>query len=374
MFDFPFQEASVWTGLYCIIFYIILLFSNYKNSLNTNTISSNNSSKGFVIFLIGFFIVTHCSEGDFFNMQIGVYDYWEMKGHTYDIVKEEIYSKIALFVQGNYFLFRIIVWGGAFVLFCLTAKRMRVSVYHAAVLLIITHSLIFSYARCTLAMAIYFFGLSFLCRPFKFKLLSYALGILLIFYSLEFHTSAIFMAIMTFMIFLPINRWSLILILILIPFVSFILKDYFYLIMSSDMIDEVVAEKMQTYVEREKIQGIAAKIISFFEYMSFYIPFLLTSITLFSKRMYKKCSKEIFLFYKLTIGLVLSTIAFMFMGDMFYTFQYRVLFMSMIPLTIIVTKLYQSQLMTRKYFKWCVYSGIIFLMSKYMYIIYYIIV
>lgn len=370
MFDFPFHEASVWTGLYCLLFYLIIVISNYRSGLKfPYQIPISSSKRRWTIFFIGFFIVTHCSQGDFYHYQQGVYDYWKAKGDTWSFVSEEIYNDIILFVRGNYFLFRILVWGGAFTLFCLIAKRMKVPVFYATVLLIATHSLIFAYARATLAMAVYFFGLSFLCRPLKIKTISYVIGILLIMFSMEFHTSSIIMIIMTLMLFIPVKKWSLLLILIILPLFIGIFKDYFFLIALSDS-NEVMSEKMQMYAERETIGGIAYPIIQALEYASFYLPTILTTIVLFTKNRYKKCSKEIFRFYKVTIGIVLSTIVFALMGDAFFTFVYRTLFMSMIPLTIIITYLYRNKLMNKKYFTICVFSGFLFLFAKYMYDIY----
>lgn len=371
MFDFPFHEASVWTGLYCLLFYLIIVISNYRSGLKfPYQIPISSSKRRWTIFFIGFFIVTHCSNGDFFHLQESVYYYWKVRGNTWNITDEEFYSKLALFVEGNYFLFRIIVWGGAFVAFCWTAKRMEISVYYAAILLIATHSLIFGYARASLAMAVYFLGLSFLSKPSKSKLLSYCIGFFLIFLSLKFHNSAIIMIAMTLMLFVPMRKWNIILVLVLIPLIAVVFKDYFALIAFSDSTDEAIAKKIQNYSERELQHGISGIINMILEYTSFYLPFILTSIALFFKEGYKKCPVEILRFYKVAFGLVFVSIVFAFLGSSYITFVYRILFMSMIPVTLIVTKLYQIQLLSRKHLMWIVISGVAYLVYAYMYAIY----
>ena len=367
MFDFPFQEPNLFTSFYCLLFYSILFSNNYrKGLLYQNQSTVNKSNQNWTIFFIGFFIVTHCLKGDFFHMMERVHGYSSYSAY----VGEEIYYKIGLFVGNNYLLFRTIVWGGAFYLFCQTAKRMQVPVYYAALLLIATHSIIFSYARVSLSMAVYFYGLSFLCRPNKVKLFSYIIGISLILLSREFHSSAVIMIAMTFMLFITIKKWTLIVILVAIPLLVGVLKDYFYLIAFSDSTDEVVAKKMQGYSDREVEKGIAGRIISILQYASFYIPFILSSISLFFNEEYKKCSIEILRFYKVALGFVLASIAFTFMGSTFVTFVYRVLFMSMIPSTIIVVYLYRNEMMQKKHMALCVISGFLFLLIKYMYDIY----
>jgi hypothetical protein len=193
MLDFPFTEASVGTSLYCLLYYIVLLIYNYEDGLHPYTYEISLRKEKLTLFFIALFVITHCYKGDFFHLMHHVHDYSSIPG-SYNF-GEEIYHKIGLLVGRNYLLFRTIVWGGAFTLFCLTAKRMEVSVYYTAVLLIATHPIIFSYARVTAAMAIYFFGLSFLCSPRGNNFISYILGALIICLSLNFHNSAIIMVI-----------------------------------------------------------------------------------------------------------------------------------------------------------------------------------
>lgn len=190
MFDFPIKEPTVGTSIYCLFFYLAILLANYKYGLKSPFTRSVSSSRiKWTLFFIGLFFITHCLKGDFFHMMEHVYDYSAISG-AYNF-GEEIYPQIGLFVGKNYLLFRTIVWGGAFALFCLTAKRMNVPVYYAAVLLLATHSVIFCYARATAAMAVYFFGLSFLCSPLKGKTwLSYIIGVFIIILSTEFHRSS----------------------------------------------------------------------------------------------------------------------------------------------------------------------------------------
>lgn len=368
MFDFPVKESTIGTSLYCLIFYLAIIVSNYKYGLKypfTHKVSE--SRQRWTIFLIGFFIVTHCLQGDFYSMMDYVHNYSSIAGAWN--FGEEVYHKIGLGVGKNYFLFRTIVWGGSFFLFCMTAKRMNVSVYFASILLLATHVIIFSYARATSAMAIYFFGLSFLCRPLKPKLFSYIIGALIIYFSMEFHRSALIMAIMSVMILVPIKRWSIVLLLFLLPAMSILFSDILAGI-AADGTNEVLAQKMEYYSEQEMRHGISGLLIMFLEYMSFYVPFILTAICVFSKGGIKKVPIEHLRMYKVAFGLIVVSLMFLFLGSSYTVYTYRVLFMSMIPLTILIVKLYQCNLMSRKYFSWCVLSGICYISVKYIYTIY----
>ena len=369
MFDFPFKEASVFTSAYCLVYYLIIVRSNYHDGLlEPFTYEISLRKEVLTLFFIGLFTITHCYKGDFFHFMHSVYNYSTIPG--YYNYGEKIYQDIAFFVQKNYFLFRTVVWGGAFCLFCLTAKRMNVSVYYAAVLLIATHPIIFSYARATAAMAVYSFGLSFLCSPLRNKWISYVLGVLIIYISLKFHNSAIIMLIMTVMIFLPVRKWSIILVIIAFLALSEVFKEILMDIAMSDDIDNTVANKVDFYSQRVINYGPSGIINTTLQYASFYIPFIIATINIFNEENFEILPSGIFRIYKVAAGFVLSSLLFCFLGSSYVTFVYRVLFMSMIPITIVIVYLYQFDMMSNSHYKWCVFSGIIYSVVLYTYTLY----
>ena len=180
-FDFPMTQPSVGTSLYCILMYAICCIISYHKTKRYNLAAvSKLSTKHIIsyILLVGFLFITNCLNGDFFHLMEHVHNYVYISG--YYNYGEPIYQTIAQFVSSNYLLFRTIVWGGAFLAFVLTAKRMNVSVYLAIAILCLCYNVTFSYGRVTAAIAIYFLGLSFLCRPIRIKILSYAIGVIII--------------------------------------------------------------------------------------------------------------------------------------------------------------------------------------------------
>ena len=369
MFDFPMKEASVWTSLYCLIVFLIILRTTYNDAIKYPFAKAISKRKEkWIYILIAFFFITHCLHGDFFHFMENVHEYVFISG--YYNYGEEVYQIIAKVVDKNYFLFRTIVWGGALGLFCWTAKRFNVPVYYAVVFLFATHSITFAYARATAAMAVYFFGLSFLCKPLnKSKWLGYIIGILIIYSSWQFHNSALIMIVMTAMLLIPLHKWLIVAVLFIIPLLSVLLKEYLFLF-AEETTSDILARKINSYSERDINRGIASQIISFFEYISFYIPFIICSIQMFKKQNYSKISSEIINLYKVLLGLTLVSYAFYFLGDTFVTFFYRILFMTMIPLSIIIVKLYCQGLMSQKQYHYCVIPGLVFLILRYLYDIY----
>lgn len=369
MFDFPMEEASVWTSLYCLFVFLVILWINYYDAIKYPFVKRVSlKKKKWVYIFIAFFFITHCMHGDFFHFMESIRNYTYISGyHHYG---EEIYQIIAKFVDKNYFLFRTIVWGGSFVLFCWTSRRFNVPVYYVAVFLFATQSITFAYARATAAMAVYFFGFSFLCKPLKkSKWLGYIVSILIIYLSWSFHNSALIMLIMTAIIMLPLRKWNIIAIVCVMPVFCFLLKDYLF-IFAEETSNEILSKKINTYTERELKNGIAAQIMNLFEYLSFYVPFIISSLQIFKKQIYPKVPLDIKNIYKVFFGLILVSSTFYLLGDTYVTFFYRILYMTMIPLSIIVVKLYQCGFMSRKQFYYCVIPGIINLILRYLYGIY----
>ena len=371
MFDFPMTEHSMGTAFYCLLTYMFILCFNYKTALKAPyTHSVKRHTKQMQILLTGFIIVTFCNKGDFFHLMEHVYDYQFIPGaYNYG---EDVYINIAKLVGKNYFLFRTIVWGGSFVLFCWTLKRLDVPVYYAVILLFCIYVVTFSYGRFTAATAVYFFGVSFLCMPIKnLKLLSYIIGIIIIYTSWEFHNSAIIMIITTLILLVPFKKWSIALILIGIPGIVAIAKDQFYIIAQfAEANDNAIGERMFRYTQNIRGSIISQTILNTFKYLSFYIPIIISSIVIFTKNNINKIPIPIIRMYKVTFGVIFMASILYLLGPTFYPIFSRVLFMSMIPLCIIITALYKEGYMTRKQFRLCYIFGLIHTILSLVYTVY----
>lgn len=370
-FDFPVDKSSIWTELYCVFFYLLILFGNWKDAI-FRPFSKNVKSqkKKIAIFLVGFSIITFCTLGDFYHMLIHLHS----KGFTKDSTNfgvEHIYGIIGALVNENYFLFRLIVFGGAFAIFCKTAKRFSVDPYYAAVYIYIAHVILFSYARASLAMALYFWGLSFLCEPSKNRRwLGYAFGLFLIGMCREFHTSSIILIASTIAIFIPFRKWSIIVLFVSIPSIALIFKDYFDRFIEYSIADDYLAHKFDRYVDRESSVGIARIVIDTFSYASFYIPLFFCTISIFFKNKYSKIPNSVLRLYKVTFTIMFVSGTFLFFGETFYTFYYRILYMSMIPLTILILRLYKENYMSRMALFLCIAPGIPYMIIRTLYCIY----
>ena len=359
------------TSVYCVLMYSICLLYSYQlsNAWNTGTIKRlpPSSIYAFTIF-IGFFFVTNCINGDFYHTMEKVHSF--NQNDLYFFNGEPIYREITTFVNNNYLLFRTIVWGGAFIVFCITARRMRAPLFMAVSIICISYNILFCYSRATAAMAVYFCGLSFFCCQYKKKLLGYVVGIFLILFSRSFHSSAVIMILMTLALFLPARKWSIVLAIIAIPIIAYYLKDYYFIYALDEETDEFMSKKLLSYSERGLGQGIANIIISFLRYASIYIPIIFCYKSVFNKR--EKGEKDVseVRLFKVIIGLVYASTVFLFFGGTFYTFFYRILQMTIIPIALLLSRLYYEKKIPKKHLLFCLLTGVLYQFVHYSYMIY----
>ena len=242
----------------------------------------------------------------------------------------------------------------------------------AFVFLVLVFSNLFAYARATAAMAVYFYGISFLCKPLNHKkIVGYFWGLFLIILSCEFHNSALVMVIMTPLIFLPIKRWMIICLVISLPLVLVVFKEYFFIIAMSDSLDNTMANRMMHYSDASNRVdgGLGAWVISILRDISIYVPILIVfTKTFFNKK--KVLVQAVIKFNKVILGLFFVSTIFRLLGGDFVVFYYRILFMTILPSSIVILFFYKEKLISRRIFIICINMGLIHNLSQYFYYIY----
>ena len=355
MIDLNWTELSFGLALFFTIAYFLYVVSFYRKCVLHPDWQQTKGNWG--LFLFSLFLIIVASNGntsDWFSYQQIVWNYdFGPQGVNHG---EPVYAYIVKFVNKNYLLFRIIVWGGAFLLACITFKRFEVNVNVAAFVLVAAFLLKFNYARASLAMASYFLGLSFLLKPIKnLKVLSIALTALFFWGAYEFHHSLLPVLYITIMAYVPLNRFSLLVIIVLLPFVVSYLSNS--IDVASILEDESIASKFESYTERAdgftNFLGYISKIIG---YGSFVIP--ITIITLSINKQQKKIELPMLRFYRVTIAVFLFAVSFLFMGLQSEFFIYRYLFVTFIPISVLSTYLYENEILSRSKFTIMVLSGI----------------
>lgn len=232
---------------------------------------------------------------DFFNY-IELMDVLKSAGNDLSNIKGEIlqiewpYYYIGSFVNYNYILFRLVVWGGAMALYGFTMKRLGINSSVFILYFTIISLLLISYGRVTLAWAIAFCGYSFIVKPLEIrgKLLSYFVGVVLIISSVIFHKTAILLPIAFLFSSIKLNRTLIIILLLAFPVLVKLADSQFLLellSMSQDDSGILNVNTAQYYMATEsgKGIGIAALIQELLRISVFYGFVLLCIHRIFNK-------------------------------------------------------------------------------------------
>ncbi len=377
MWDFPYEMPNLITSLVPFLMYVIVLFVWQKKLITTRGVigmhvSDINRKIWFVILIL--FVACFSVDGDFFSFQ-KIVRYYTVGGYNYG---EKVYHIITLLVDQNYFIFRNIVWGGALCIYALAAWRFNIPVFKAILYVFLGFAVIFCYARVTLCMAICFFALSFFCVPIKLnRYVGYVIGALLFYCSTFFHSTSYIMIALSAIIFVPINKKTIALFLMFFPIILSIAQNTFLDIaaMGESIENEELANRLQrgaSNINEDELLNInnpGVFLHTLLEYVSFYVPaFIVSKICLSSLR--KKLPLHIYRLFKVMLAFIMASTVLFFFKTGSITYYYRVLFMSMLPLSMLIIYLYDNGLMTPKQFKLCLYSGISFNSIRILYGIY----
>lgn len=128
--------------------------------------------------------------------------------------RDPLYYYLSFISFDSYTIFRLLIWGTGLLLFHKTAKRFNLNSNYTAYIFVIFFLLTFSYARVSLGMALYFYGLSYLLKPNQQNQFgSYVWGLIFIGCSYFGHRSLMALILLTPIVFIKPNKKNLILIL-----------------------------------------------------------------------------------------------------------------------------------------------------------------
>ncbi|MDY4526694.1 MAG: hypothetical protein SPE11_02100 [Parabacteroides sp.] len=142
------------------------------------------------IFCIFLFVMFSFWILDWFGYQTTYYQIRESEFFRTRTHLETVYVWIAM-ISPDYLIFRLIVFGGAFLFVYLIFKHLEVDQDLVWFFFGVLFLPLFAYARVSLAVVIMFYGAVLICKPFPYrKSLSYLLGVFFIIVSVFFHKSA----------------------------------------------------------------------------------------------------------------------------------------------------------------------------------------
>lgn len=363
MFDFTITEATKAGNIFCSLLFLVTIGIYWKRCTHyPQPICPSRAS--LLFFLITLFAVTAWFQGDFFGYMSNVKSYYEgiQVFHL-----EEVYQYIIDITDQNYILFRIIVWGGALSCFVLAARNYKLDTTLSLFWMFLLFASVYSYARASLAMAVYFFGLSVFSKSSSnHKTIKMLLGMAIILTSYVFHKSMAVMILLTFFYFIPINKKTIWPIIIVIIAFGLFIDQYIDSFMQSllyagdDQLAEKVENAMEYSKERNKIvASLFGLILMVWGYLPFYLTFIMISIHFLGNGGKNACPQMVKLF-RVTFAIVTLSTAIMVFSTKSLTLFYRYLYMSFIPLSFLFV-----YMLSNGCFKQSIYKAVLYVCGGY---------
>lgn len=331
----PLEVKALFGGLYMVI----VVYAVIKTLLAAPRNKRYVGASGFVALYFTVYAMFYCVNPDYFS-----YREWMNFPMFMDWNREQVYFFIIIFCRLIPFdypfeLFRLIVWGGGLLLVIFLARMYRSLLRPGLVILFlfVFYSGTYSYARGSLAMAVYFLGVGiFLWRKDHLSKVS---GLALAISSYFFHHEMIIGIGALLCLMLPLEKKKslpLVVAMLGVMMLGLLFINSNLGLMQSVFGADEIAEKMKTYNERE--QGIfrASTAVSYLDF--FYPSFLIMGFFYRCKRL----PKAIAGLFRVTLVLLLATIAFFVVSGSRSTYTYRVLYISIIPMSILMAYCYNQ--------------------------------
>ena len=355
MIDFGYTSPSFGVSLYCTILFIIIISVGYKHCIYQKKLNRQSTLFSFLVLV---FVVTCSVVGDFYHYQQLVWNYDFTPGARNH--GEPIYRYIIGLTNRNYLLFRILIWGGGLFAFSKIVRRIGFNHSNVLFVLVALYILIYSYARASLAMVLYFWGITIFIVNKKNVLFEKLLGLILISLSYCFHNSIILAIAFTPIIYLRFTKRYLIFLIIAFPLLFFLSKGYIQEMMfdESTLSNDDLQEKIELYSNREVAKANwMGMIYEISGYLSFFIPFLVCLYSLYFKN--KIIAPGIIqAYFKLSLAMIFFAIMFLFLDIQGKVFFYRILYMTFIPISIMLYYVYSAGLIKKKTFSYIIVWGI----------------
>lgn len=293
--------------------------------------------------------------------------------------KEPLYLLLRKLSSGSYILWRVYIWGTALLLFRLTCKRLDIGSIVAIYALVMFYAPLFAYGRVILAMTTYFYGFSFLAKPItQNRLTSYFIGSAIILLSLLGHRSILVIIALTPLFLIPLTKRRLIYLLLCFPLLVLTVNLVFSSFLAGEIqMNEHLSTFQETAERTAKLESMGgrnwkAELLFQLRLLAFYIPTIYI-VWCFIVKKYEDIEDTYILKYisSITIIVLISVaiLYFLHTGDTEITGK-RYLFMSGIPLCLVISYLYDYFHITRKEMNFLVLIG--FLCWEMLFIGYYI--
>lgn len=337
VYNFDGSTIPIWVmALFWLIYMLAFVYAFNKTLLpwriNRSRVNKLHTDVTY-LFIIFFtlYAIFYCVNDDYFQYRDWIYGrdfgFWG---------KEMFYVYVILFCRFIPFdypfeLFRLIVWGGAILLVFFTFRMYRKKLMPGLVLLMlfVFYSNAFCYARASLGMAVFFLGVSLYLRQKQWAMK--ALGIVIAMSAVFFHREMLVGIAVLPSLFIPlekrVNSYLSVFMLLLVTLgISLIGLDFNYF--DSIFDNDDISNKLEEFSNQE--QG-AFRLSTLIKYLNYFYPFYLVTMVFWEKRVPHSVAG----FYRIAYSILLISVAFMIILGLRSVYTYRIMYISMIPLTLL---------------------------------------
>lgn len=270
--------------------------------------------------------------------------------------RDPIYQYIAKISFGSYIVFRFWIWGGAILLVRDTAKRFKLNENNFCFVFTVFFLLTFSYARVSLGMALYFWGLSFLLikdRAFFYRFLKVVVSFIFAYWA---HRSMLVIILLTPLAFIKLTKKKIVFLAVLLPFIILSIQIVLGNIIAGTLLsgENEFSQSALGYAQSaiEVSFNWKWELITTLRYWSFYIALIYILYIFFIKNKWKDCTSEIRSLLTLTLFIIIIAVTILVIAGNkilgLWVVGYRYLYMSGIPLCIIMSYLYQKNIFNKR--------------------------
>ena len=344
---YNFDETNIPMWVYTLfwgVYVLGVLYSVRKFLFSPQRLRSQMfGSYVFILYFI-LFAIFYCVGTDYFRYRDWIYGrdfrFWA-KENVYIVI---IYLCRTLPGGYPYEFFRLIVWGSAILTVYLSSflygKRLKPGL--VVFFLFVLYSSTFCYARVSLAMAIYFLGISLITKvDIKYKLL----GFVVAFCSYFFHHELIIGIAVLPCLYIHFEKKEMY--LVSFVFLLFIIVAVTYINNNLDLLDMIFGDKELS----SKIEGFneaeqrSFRVSTVIKYLTYFYPLYIVAQLM----MKKICllPKKIIILYRITFSIIMFSVAFMIVVGPRSVYAYRVLYIGMVPISIMMAYCYNSGMLKK---------------------------
>lgn len=278
--------------------------------------------------------------------------------------RDPLYYYISKISFGSYTIFRLLIWGIAVVLVYKIFKKFNIQ-SNIAIFIFATFSLlIFSYARASLGMSLYYYGLTFILFNKNNRPENIIFCILLFILSFWAHRSMALLIIITPVIYISLNKKSMFLIFIIGILALYILNNLFIDLIFSQLDDNTsVGHSANRYkaLENEVEMNWKFKLTSYLNKATYIISVIYLGLMFVKQNFRNTCDINIKRLYNIVLFTFIISMIFL-LNDMqgLYVIGYRFLYMTGIPICIILAYLYKHKIIKRRTIYWLLICPVLY--------------